>query len=74
VTSDQNSDFGKTYYQRLRFMISLVDQEQQEFDIIDGGFTDWTSGLLQNKKERLLTSGLGVDFLIRTIKMDPEMV
>jgi len=74
VTIDQNSDFGKTYYQRLRFMISLVDQEQQEFDIIDGGFTDWTSGLLQNKKERLLTSGLGVDFLIRTIKMDPEMV
>ena len=50
-------------------MISVINQNNQEFDYIDGGFTDWTSKLLSNKKERLLTSGIGTDFLLRTIKI-----
>ena len=70
--NEKNSEFGKNYYTRLRFMISVVDQGNQEFDYIDGGFTDWTSGLLSNNKERLLTSGIGTDFLLRTIQIKPQ--
>ncbi len=66
---EENSEFGKSYYSRLRFMISVVNQNNQEFDYIDGGFTDWISRLLSNKKERLLTSGIGTDFLLRTIRI-----
>ena len=65
---DKNSDFGRNYYSRLRFMISVTNHDDQEFDYIDGGFTDWTSKLLNNRKERLLTSGIGTDFLLRTVK------
>jgi hypothetical protein len=50
-------------------MISVVNKSNMEFDYIDGGFADWTSKLLNNKKERLLTSGIGTDFLLRTIKI-----
>lgn len=32
-------------------------------EIGDGGFTDWTAGLIASKKERLLISGLGMDRL-----------
>ncbi len=66
---EKNSEFGKGYYLRIRFMISIVNQRNQEFDYIDGGFTDWTSKLLNNKKERLLTSGIGTYLLLRTIKL-----
>jgi len=27
--------------------------------LVDGGFTTWTQQLLSNRKERLMTSGLG---------------
>jgi hypothetical protein len=66
---EENSEFGRNYYIRLRFMISVVNKNNLEFDYIDGGFADWTSKLLSNKKERLLTSGIGTDFLLRTIKI-----
>ncbi len=69
IRIEENSEFGKNYYTRLRFMISVVNKDDQEFDYIDGGFTDWTSELLNNKKERLLTSGMGTDFLLRTTKI-----
>ena len=69
IKIERKSEFGKGYYLRLRFSISVVNQNHQEFDYIDGGFTDWTSKLLNNKKERLLTSGIGTDYLLRTIKV-----
>ena len=65
----KNSDFGENYYGRLRFMISIIDRNNQEFDFIDGGFTNWTAKLLNNNKERLLTSGIGSDYLLRTMKI-----
>jgi hypothetical protein len=69
IKIEKNSDFGKGYYMRLRFGISVVNHNKEEFDYIDGGFVDWTGRLLNNKKERLLTSGIGTDFLLRTIKI-----
>jgi len=71
---EENSEFGKNYYKRLRFMINIVNLKNEELNFVDGGFTDWTSKLLNNKKERLLTSGIGIDFLIRTMKLKPLFV
>jgi hypothetical protein len=69
IKIEKNSDFGKGYYLGLRFAIGVVDQNNNEYDYIDGGFTDWTARLLNNRKERLLTSGIGTDYMLRTIKM-----
>jgi hypothetical protein len=68
IKTEKNSWFGKGYYMRLRFGISVINRKKDEFDYIDGGFVNWTGSLLNNKKERLLTSGIGTDFLLRTIK------
>jgi hypothetical protein len=51
-------------------MINIINQNDQEFNYVDGGFTNWTYKLLNNNKERLLTSGIGTDLLIRTIKVN----
>lgn len=58
---------GFTYYKWLRFCIYLHFNGEKHM-IIDGGFTDWTQKSLNNKKERLLTSGLGVEHLIKIFR------
>jgi hypothetical protein len=37
-----------------------------EWEIADGGFVDWTQRLLENKKERLLISGFGLEMLVKS--------
>ncbi|MBN2364511.1 hypothetical protein JXL83_10325 [candidate division WOR-3 bacterium] len=66
--TENDSSFGRNYYSRLRFNIGVVNSEDKEFDYIDGGFTDWTSDLLNSDKERLLTSAIGTDYLLRSIR------
>ncbi len=50
------------YYVRTCFKIGLVTHAG-EVDLADGGFTDWTERLLSDRKERVLTSGLGTERL-----------
>lgn len=54
------------YYQGLQFKIMLTIGER-EFDIADGGFVHWTRQLLNNRKERLLISGLGTELLYKLL-------
>lgn len=35
----------------------------EEQEIADGGWVDWTQKLLENRKERLLISGVGLEWL-----------
>lgn len=52
------------YYQGIQFKV-VVEAEGNEIEIADGGFVSWTQQLLENKKERLLISGLGIEYLVR---------
>jgi hypothetical protein len=52
------------YYVRTCFTIWL-EAETGRQDVADGGFTDWAERLLSDRKERLLTSGLGAERLTR---------
>jgi hypothetical protein len=54
ILNKQETD--NNYYKGVNFKINIEDVE-----IGDGGFVDWTQQLLENKKERLLISGTGVD-------------
>lgn len=61
---DHDRQSGKPgYYIRTCFKIWLTTSAE-EVNLADGGFTDWTQRLLSNRKERLLTSGLGTESLV----------
>ena len=63
VTVDPDRESGRGYYRDLCFKV-IAQLETGEIEIGDGGFTAWTGQLLGNRKERLLTSGLGLDRLV----------
>ncbi len=54
---------GLSYYKGFCLRISPEAPDGARYPVADGGFTDWTARLLQNKKERLLTSGIGTEFV-----------
>lgn len=56
---------GIGYYQDIVVKIEAINSQGQKFQIADGGFVDWTQKLLSNKKERLLTSGIGTEYIYR---------
>jgi hypothetical protein len=56
---------GIGYYSGLALRISPQAPDGVRYAAIDGGFTDWTARLLSDRKERLLTSGIGSEFVCR---------
>lgn len=54
---------GLSYYNGFCLRISPQAPDGARYPVADGGLTDWTARLLQNKKERLLTSGIGTEFV-----------
>ena len=43
----------------------IVEYNNSEIEIADGGFVDWTQQLLGNRKERLLISGFGMGLIYK---------
>jgi hypothetical protein len=58
---DRDRKTGAGYYIWAGFQIMASDAGGSEWFLVDGGFTNWTQLLLNNRKERLLISGLGTD-------------
>lgn len=56
------SDLQNNYYYGMRIKVKITI-EGNEYEIGDGGLLDWTQKLLANKKERMLTMGLGIQLL-----------
>jgi hypothetical protein len=52
------------YYRGIQFKM-IIDLAGREWEIADGGFVDWTQRLLEDRKERLLIGGFGLDLLYR---------
>ncbi len=63
---NRNENDNNQYYRGIQFKLSAIFKDS-EYEIIDGGFVNWSQQLLSDKKERLLTSGLGLDFLINIL-------
>lgn len=51
------------YYGHFRFHVYASPRRGDELELVDGGDTDWTQKLLNNAKERLVTSGIGSERL-----------
>ena len=56
---DPERTHGRGYYKSAGFHLYVSDGDGKEYFLTDGGFTDWTQRLLDNRKERLLISGMG---------------
>lgn len=65
---DQTRQSGRNYYEQIAFQIYAKNPSGQELLLVDGGFNNWTQKLLSNRKERLLTSGLGSERLLWAFK------
>ena len=62
---------ARNYYAPLAFRIRFLDMEGMAWDIVDGGFTNWTQLLLNSRKERFLSSAIGSELLFRVF---PEIL
>ncbi len=55
---------GGGYYPFAQFKL-LATIRGKQWEVGDGGFTDWTQKLLNNRKERLLISGFGTELFCK---------
>lgn len=58
----------QSYYATVRYNVFATNSQGKEYFLCDGGFTDWTQQLLQNRKERYLISGFGTERLFLVFK------
>jgi len=58
ITDDPHRESGREYYTGFAYSAWVNGA-----NLADGGFTDWTQRLLADRKERLLTTGIGIDRL-----------
>jgi hypothetical protein len=63
---------GLGYYRSFTLRISPQAPDGNRYPIVDGGITDWTARLLGNRKERLLISGIGSEFVCKTYRPGPS--
>lgn len=57
-----DSDHDNNYYHGFRIKLK-VRYDNVIYEIGDGGLLDWTQQILNNKKERMMTMGLGLQVL-----------
>ena len=55
------------YYKGLQFKIH-ISINNEEIEITDGGFIDWSQQILNNKKERMILSGFGIQRLLPLVQ------
>jgi len=58
---DDDRTQGLDYYEGLALQIWATSAAGERMSLGDGGFTPWTQRLLGDRKERLMTSGLGLE-------------
>ena len=58
------------YYKGINFNL-YMDRDNEKIEIGDGGFVDWINKMTNNKKERCLISGIGLDRLSMLNRLNP---
>ena len=60
---DFNRKAGLGYYPHLCFHIFATNQKGSVVQVADGGAVDWAAKLLGNKREAVVTSGIGAELM-----------
>ncbi|NED98211.1 hypothetical protein G1H11_23195 [Phytoactinopolyspora alkaliphila] len=63
IVDDPDRRSGRGYYDGFCFKV-FAHYKGERFEVSDGGAVDWTQRLLQNRKERLVISGAGIERLV----------
>lgn len=63
VRFDLSRTEGLGYYRGPCVRITAVDASGLRLPLVDGGYTDWTARLLSDRRERMLSTGIGADLL-----------
>lgn len=66
ITIVDKPEHETNYYKGLQYKVNIL-MKGKTYEIGDGGFVDWTQQLLQNKKERMLSTGFGFDLMYRIL-------
>jgi hypothetical protein len=69
VSFDDERTHGAGYYVDVCFEIHARTPDGAELNIADGGVTRWTADLLDNAKERLAISALGIERLLAEFRL-----
>lgn len=56
-----------SYYKGIQYKVDII-VNGKSYEIGDGGFVDWTQQLLQNRKERMFSTGFGFEYMYRILK------
>ena len=67
ISMTDNSKNETHYYRGIQYKVDIL-YNGKTYEIADGGFVDWTQHLLQNKKERMLSTGFGFDLMLRILR------
>ncbi|MFN0176440.1 MAG: hypothetical protein ACKVU0_17505 [Saprospiraceae bacterium] len=67
LETQDSTQTEQVYYQGLQFKIVIPNPLGLDVEIADGGFTNWTQQLTGHKKERLLISGIGLEWLYKML-------
>jgi hypothetical protein len=59
-------DKESKYYKGIQYKADILFKGKT-YEIVDGGFVDWTQQLLQNRKARMLSTGFGFDLMYRIV-------
>ncbi|WP_210583576.1 hypothetical protein [Streptomyces sp. GESEQ-35] len=71
VVEDPDRTTGRGYYTGICFKI-FAGVDDQQLEVADGGFVDWSQLLTGNRKERLLISGFGIDRIAENLTSSRE--
>lgn len=63
VRFDLSRTEGLGYYAGPCVRITAVDATGLRLPLVDGGYTDWMARLLSDRRERMLSTGIGADLL-----------
>jgi hypothetical protein len=73
ISLEKANSEEKGYYRHLRFHVYASPPRGHEMELVDGGDTDWTQKLLNNAKERLVTSGIGAERLCERLYQSGDL-
>ena len=59
-----DSEFEDNNYYKGLHITMFMEKDNEKVEIGDGGFVDWIQQMTNNKKERCLISGIGIDRLL----------
>lgn len=64
-----NRKSGLNYYEHYCYEVIVTFLDGKKLCLVDGGITNWTGQLLSDKKEKCVSSGMGMEYIAKVYKI-----